>query len=79
MGEKIIDMCIETYCTTLFWDECKERVKAMFVTACVMDDIEQNTSMAKRWIKRIFECFDDWYDRNAFEKEVFNYLTKGMN
>lgn len=51
----------------------------MFITACVMDDIEPDTSMAKRWIKRIFECFDDWYDRKAFEKEVFRYMTKSMN
>lgn len=75
MGDKIIEVCINTFCTTLFWDECKENVKAMYETACIMDDINEHHNKAKKWLNEIFECFDDWYDRKAFKKEFENYLN----
>ena len=74
MGEKIIEVCIDNYCTILFWDECKEIVKAMYMTACIMENVSTDSKKAKEWLQRIFNCFDDWYDRNEFEKEVKGYL-----
>lgn len=76
MADKIIDFCINGICSNNFWDECKEIVRSIFTTACELGDYEADTNIVDKWLEEIFDCFDDWWDRDTFKKEFENYMLE---
>lgn len=75
MAEKIMDACIDV-CMNRYWDESKEVVRSMFTTACEIGGYEADTDIADGWLDRIFDCYHDWYDRQAFRVEFENYMLE---
>lgn len=75
-AEYIIDYCINNICTNYFWDECKEMVRAMYMTACNLEDCEVDTEKSDEWLNRIANCFDDWIDNKAFLENFENYMIE---
>ena len=78
MAEDIINYCIIGVCANRFWDECKEIVRAMFMTACELADYEVDTAKSDEWLSKIANCFDDWNDRDAFINEFENFMVELM-